>query len=419
VPAEARPLIQHLVGQRLLATDVDKETGERTIEPVHEALLRQWGLLQGWLAEDAGQLAVLAGIRRAARDWAANGKSPAWLAHVGARLRESERLNARPDLAASLEPTDREYLAACHAAERSAGRRKRQLAAAVALLVTTVIVLGAWYNRSRLGDLAYWFVEVRPYVLSAEAERRMKPGETFRECGHCPDMVAIPLNDFNMGSPATEPGHQSSEAAVHPVRIAKPLAVAKYETTFAEWGICVARGGCTMKSDERWGRGDRPVINVTWDDAQQYVAWLTRLTGKPYRLLSEAEWEYAARANSQGPYSFSDDAQLPAAAWYATNSGSHSNPVGHRLPNGFGLFDMYGNVAEWCADNWHERYGAGAPRDGSVWTGGDSSLRVVRGGAWYSLPGDLRSASRSNQAPNLPDNGIGFRVARTLMPPAQ
>ena len=120
IPAEARPLIQHLVEQRLLATDVAKDTGENTIEPAHEALLRQWGLLQGWLAEDAGLLAVLEGVKRASRDWAANAKNAAWLAHATDRLAAAERLSERPDLAANLEPTDREYLAACRKAEADA-----------------------------------------------------------------------------------------------------------------------------------------------------------------------------------------------------------------------------------------------------------------------------------------------------------
>ncbi len=139
IPAEARPLIQHLVEQRLLATDVSKDTGENTIEPAHEALLRQWSLLQGWLTDDAGLLAVLEGVKRASRDWAANAKNTAWLAHTTDRLAAAERLSARPDLAANLEPTDHEYLAACRKAETDAKRGKRLLLVGIYVLLVGVI----------------------------------------------------------------------------------------------------------------------------------------------------------------------------------------------------------------------------------------------------------------------------------------
>ena len=160
VPSEARPLIQHLVEQRLLATDVAKDTGENTIEPAHEALLRQWGLLQGWLAEDGGLLAVLEGVKRASRDWAANAKNAAWLAHATDRLAAAERLSARPDLAANLEPTDREYLAACRRAEAVAKGRKRRVQAVIYVLLVGIIGgLVGWINQSYIKD--QWRVGTR------------------------------------------------------------------------------------------------------------------------------------------------------------------------------------------------------------------------------------------------------------------
>jgi hypothetical protein len=167
IPAEARPLIQHLVEQRLLATDVNGDTGEATIEPAHEALLRQWGLLQGWLTEDAALLAVLEGVKRASRDWAANNRDRAWLAHATDRLAAAERLSARPDLAANLEPTDGEYLAACRKAEADANRRKRLVEAAVfALLVLVIAGLVGWINQSYIGEQWRWWRTDRPFLAA-------------------------------------------------------------------------------------------------------------------------------------------------------------------------------------------------------------------------------------------------------------
>ena len=192
IPAEARPLIRHLVEQRLLATDVNKDTGETTIEPAHEALLRQWGLLQGWLTEDAGLLAVLEGVKRASRDWAANDADRAWLAHATDRLAAAERLSARPDLAANLEPTDRDYIAACRKAEADAKRGRRLLQAAIYVLLVGVIVgLVGWINQATIADQWRWWTvtrpytaaQVRPYVLELRPRsRRSSRGISFKEC---------------------------------------------------------------------------------------------------------------------------------------------------------------------------------------------------------------------------------------------
>src|SRR5580700_4720494 len=189
IPSEARPLIRHLVEQRLLATDVHKDTGEATIEPAHEALLRQWGLLQGWLTEDAGLLAVLEGVKRASRDWAANNRDRAWLAHAADRLAAAERLPARPDLAANLEPTDHEYIAACQKAEAAArGRRRRVQAAIYTLLIGIIAGLFGWINQSYIAAQWRWWstdrpfvaANIWPYVLKPAAERALKPEDTFR-----------------------------------------------------------------------------------------------------------------------------------------------------------------------------------------------------------------------------------------------
>ena len=193
IPAEARPLVDQLVAQHLLATDVAQDTGEVTIEPAHEALLRQWGLLQGWLTDDAGLLTVLEGVKRASRDWAANGKVTAWLTHATDRLAATEQLAARPDLAANLEPTDREYLAACRKAEAAANGRKRRVQALIYVLLFGIIAgLVGWINQASLKERTNWYLTMRPYrvanvdpyVLKPEVERALKPLQSFRECAN-------------------------------------------------------------------------------------------------------------------------------------------------------------------------------------------------------------------------------------------
>ena len=156
------------------------------------------------------------------------------------------------------------------------------------------------------------------------------------------------------------------------------------------------------------------MTNISWDEAQQYVIWLSNLTGRPYRLLSEAEWEYAARAGSTTRYSFgNDETELGQYAWYFANAAQQTHDVGTRLPNAFGLFDMHGNVWQWCADPWHPTYNGTPPLDGSVWQDGNTSLRVLRGGSWYDAPERLRSAHRNKEPPGLRAYNIGLRVART------
>ena len=255
-----------------------------------------------------------------------------------------------------------------------------------------------------------------------------QPGKTFRDCAQCPEMVVVPAGSYMMGSPDGEEGRGHDEGPVHEVTIATPFAVGKYEVTFAEWDACVAAGGCKRRPDDmEWGRGRRPVNNVSWADAQTYVAWLAQETGQPYRLLSEAEWEYVARAETTGTYWwdgwFSTGADH-AYANYGTDTccegkaagadrWMHTSPVGSFEANAFGLVDTAGNVWEWVADCWNDSY-RGAPSDGSAWTSGDCGSRVLRGGSWYNEPEVLRSANRGRSDTGSRDDTFGFRIARTL-----
>jgi len=285
---------------------------------------------------------------------------------------------------------------------------------AVVAVFTMVVAAHAQEEKAR-----FWQTNMAPSVLTAEQEssKALKPGSEFTECANgCPTMIVVPPGRYTMGSPATEADRSPNEGPQHEVTIAKPFAVGRTEVTFAQWDACVAAEACRRVGDNTWGRGDRPVINVGWSDAAQYVEWLARMTGRPYRLLSEAEWEYAARAGTMTRFSFGDgDSDLGRYAWYFENSDRKSQPVGTKAANGFGLFDMHGNVYEWVADPWHETY-ENAPSDGSLWRDNPVPNRhVARGGSWFFDAKNLRSANRVGPPSNLQDGNVGFRVARDLL----
>lgn len=263
------------------------------------------------------------------------------------------------------------------------------------------------------------------------------PGRVFRDCPNCPEMVVVPAGSFMMGSPSHEAGRDKSEGPRHRVTIEKPFAVGKYEVTFAEWDACVAGGGCGgyRPADEsgqkgflHWRLPRMPAGDVSWKDAKSYVKWLSQKTGKLYRLLTEAEWEYAARAGSTTRYSWGDEighnrtncGDCGDTHRHPSNDnvdrGAYWAPVGSYPANPFGLHDMHGNVSEWVEDCKNYSY-TGAPANGTAWLSGNCSLRATRGGCYVYDSPDLRSASRGFGA--VGDRVYtcgGFRVARTLAP---
>ena len=251
-------------------------------------------------------------------------------------------------------------------------------------------------------------------------QERMMPGKRFRDCPECPELVVVPSGSFMMGSPSSESERDKNEGPVHRVRIGRPFAVGVYEVTFGEWDACVSGGGCGgyRPDDKGWGRGNRPVIEVSWHDAKTYVGWLWRKTGEEYRLLSEAEWEYVARAGTGTRYWWGDEIGRNRSNCRGCGSrwdGKQTAPVGSFSANGFGLYDVHGNVREWVEDCWNTSY-RGAPGDGSAWESGDCRRRVRRGGFWNYLSGDPRSANRSRKISRFRGVGLGFRVARMLRP---
>lgn len=230
-------------------------------------------------------------------------------------------------------------------------------------------------------------------------------------------MVIIPSGDFVMGSAKTEKERDADEGPRHKVSI-KSFALARFEVTFAQWDACFDAGGCKYRpKDQRWGRGKRAVVSVSWKDAQEYLTWLSKVAGKVYRLPSEAEWEYAARAGTQTRFWWGDAVGKNNANCIGCGSkwdGRRVAPVGSFKANPFGLFDMNGNAWEWVADCWHDNY-TGALSDGRAWiAGGNCTQRIVRGGTWYDYPKTIRSADRHWFVPGMRQYEIGFRVARDL-----
>ena len=311
---------------------------------------------------------------------------------------------------------------------------KETIAVAVALPV-----LGARAGRALAGAVL---------VLMAGATDAQPAGTTFRDCPECPEMVVVPSGRFQMGSPSSDKGRLDDEGPVHEVTIARPFAVGVNEVTRGEFArFAEATGRSTGNDCESYESGEwkarsgrhwrdpgfsqtdeHPVVCVRWNDAQAYVRWLSRETGEAYRLPSEAEWEYVARAGTktarywgesesgQCRYANGADASTDFDWRTGCNDGhARTAPVGSYEANGYGLHDVLGNVWEWVEDCWNESY-RGAPRDGSAWTSEECGRRVLRGGSWHVNPRHLRSADRARSYTSNRYIYAGFRVARTLTP---
>jgi formylglycine-generating enzyme required for sulfatase activity len=425
-----------------------------TIEVAHEALFREWGRLRDWLEPERARLEALRALKLATLAWVRHQSQSEFLTHFGERLKAASALERHDRFSPQLSDGDKAYLAAARKAEGRSRTRRRILTTTAALLGVSVVI----------GSLGYAFefelkrewarqVDYARYALAPATLAELEAGNTFRECarrGLCPEMVVIPGGEFIMGSPEDEPGRFSDEGPQREVSIGR-LAVGKFEITHEEWAQCVALTdpsalrvdgpetpvtGCAPLSDAGFGSGSYPAINLSWHDTQGYIRWLNQMvagsaeTG-PYRLLTEAEWEYAARAGSQAAYSWGDDTSEICTYANVANSDTldkyslswdgadcrgnflETSPAGSFQPNRFGLFDMHGNVSEWTQDCYVESY-VGAPVDGSGRIVSTCSRRVVRGGSWGDDPQYLRSAGRGGVGTSFRYYGVGFRVARTL-----
>lgn len=318
--------------------------------------------------------------------------------------------------------TARYYLGEAYTAIGQKDKAKEQLNKSLELSPNGPVAQDA---RKRLGEFSS-----NAFAKGAVAPSA-SPTTGLQDCPECPEMVVVPAGQFVMGAPAGEEGRYENEGPAHAVTIAKPFAVGKYEVTFREWEACIAGRGCQQIKDEGWGRDRRPVINVSFEQALGYTEWLSEKTGKKYRLLSEAEWEYAARSGSDKSRfwgSAPDRACLYANVYDLTSKAknnfnwanfecddgyANTAPVGSFKPNAFGLYDMLGNVWEWVEDCYNKTY-ADAPKDGHAWLTGDCSQRMYRGGSWDDYLRFVRSARRERNSPSDRSPNLGFRVAKTL-----
>ena len=406
------PLAHALVENRLLVRNRD------TLEVAHEALLRR-PPIAGWLEEQKDALKLRDDVLREAEEWNSGGRHGDALVRRGARLDGAVDLLGKPDFVAAMTPAA-EYLAASQKLA-AAGRRRARLVQAViyTLFLSIIVGLVGFINQAFLRQQYQWRIVMKPSILTAEQEKEKaaKPRSDFKECANgCPTMIVVPAGKFTMGSPMSDKDRNNDEGPQREVTIGQPFAVGKTAVTFAEWDTCVAAGACPKAEDSGWGRDDRPLTNVSWDEAKTYSTWLAKQTGKPYRLLTEAEWEYAARAGNPGRYSFGDDeTRLDEYAWFSKNSDGKTQPVGTKKPNAFGLYDMHGNVWQWVEDCYEDSY-SGAPTDGSAVTSTACGRRVLRGGSWSGEPDHLRSSNRNGFITLFRVGNVGFRVGRTLNP---
>ena len=247
----------------------------------------------------------------------------------------------------------------------------------------------------------------------------LTPGTIFKDCPTCPEMVVVPKGVFVMGSN----GRYKTEEPAHLVEIAKPFAIGRTEVTFDQWNLCLVDGGCELDPDDhKWGKGTRPVMNVTWDQAVRYANWISARSGHTYRLPTEAEWEYIARAGTQTQFAWGDEAgglALGNCRDCGAEISHQTEPVASFPPNPWGLYDTHGNVWEWVQDCWVPNY-VGAPTDGSARiapeeeAGQPCKERVMRSGSWYYFSKNIRSRWRAKNNPGVRSYGIGFRLVREL-----
>ena len=266
----------------------------------------------------------------------------------------------------------------------------------------------------------------------AQASEPAQPGKVFKDCKDCPEMVVLPTGTFTMGTPDNEVGREPDEGPLHPVTFAKPLAISRFQVLAGEWDAYLRDTGYVMPDgDTRPGReckagvpryertAKHPAVCMDFPEANAYVEWLSKKSGKTYRLVSESLREYAARAGSSGPFPFPfDEGKEYSIAKHANTYGAADGynftaPAGSFPANAFGVYDMHGNIYEWTADCYNENY-VGAPSDGSAWLTGDCKVRRIRGNDWGEAPVFSRSGNRNATYTDTRGDWIGFRVARDL-----
>jgi formylglycine-generating enzyme required for sulfatase activity len=461
-------VVKKLADERLLVTN-RAVAGEETVEVSHEALIRQWQRLQGWLNEDREFLLWRERLRGRVNDWQQNKHDDGTLLR-GALLVEAQRwLSQKADILTNEEKdylrhsaearertvqaeqqrAEHELAQARRLAEEAAKREEAERARAAAAEQAQQAAEEAWQaqqaraqeaerareaeakraevaerarRRQRYFSLALLILFLGGWIVTWLWQKGydldqagLKVKSLFVGISEEPKMVRIPDGTFQQGD--VEGLGEPWRNPVRPVRI-KPFAMGRYEVTFEEYDRFAIATGRDLPNDQKWGRGRRPVINVSWEDVKAYAEWLSKQTGKRYRLPTESEWEYAARsgAKQQVWAGTSEESDLKKYAVFFSNSRNQAAPVGQKDPNGFGLHDMSGNVWEWVEDCAHGSY-RGAATDGSAWLDaddGDCSSRVIRGGSWDDIAVGLRTSKRFWDFADSRNSLLGFRLAQDI-----
>lgn len=390
---EAQSLVKTLADERLVVTSRMAGSVEDTVEVSHEALVRHWSHLKAWVDADRQFLVWQQRLNVMRTEWEAGQRNADLLLH-GLPLREAEEwLKKRADY---FSPDERLFITA------SQDRKTRErIATVVAVSLVFMAISGMTWLWQKGYDLNQATLKIQSFFFSIHMP---------------PQMVEIPGISFQQGG--SEKAGDSKRNPVGPVTI-KPFRLAKFEVTFEEYDRFAIEEGKPLPGDQGWGRGQRPVINVSWDEAKAYAEWLSRATGTRYRLPTESEWEYAARSGGKQDVwaGTSEESQLVEYAVFRSNK---TDEVGKKRPNDFGLHDMSGNVWEWVEGCWHtDTDYSRVPTGGSP--GYSTSMRdcvqrVIRGGAWNEAPADLRGSTRGWNYPRDRDDFQGFRLVQDIEP---
>jgi formylglycine-generating enzyme required for sulfatase activity len=393
VGAEEHRLAKQLADERLLVTSQVAGGGEETIEVSHEALIRHWDRLKGWVDADCRFLLWEQRLRIVVDQYEETHKSADLLLRGFPLTEALEWLKKKPD---SFPDRERQFVTV----SKNRMQRQRMAAGAIAGLVLIVMGLTIWLW-GYTGDQA--LLKVQSMFVSIHVP---------------PVMQEIAAGSFKQGD--VQGRGDQYEKPQHQVTL-KSFAMGMFEVTFEEYDRFALATGRMFPGDQGWGRGKQPVINVSWDEAKAYAEWLSKETGNRYRLPTESEWEYAARSEGKDELwaGTSNENELKEYAVYAVNSGNRTALVGldqGRKPNASGLYDMSGNVWEWVEDCWHNTYQQ-APTDGAAWLearNGNCQLRVLRGGSWDSGPANLTAFLRSRYSAYFRYIDIGFRLVQDI-----
>ncbi len=407
-----------------LVVKKNSNIGSRTVEVAHEALFREWSRLKGWLEPERIKLESLRGLKIAAANWSRKKKHTDFLIHFGKRLSEADALRLEKRYSIHISEVDNQYLEAALNFEEKKSAQRRNLKLLTAFSFTLVAVsYSAYLNRADISRVWNSNLHFKPYSKSASDLAALPSGNPFQDCivnsDFCPIMVKIPAGVLTTNSPVDR---TNGTPDFHKI---DSFAVSKYEITVEEYSVCANMGKCPNNiSDELLSTSNgHPMVSISWNEATDYTKWLSQMTGQKYRLLSDIEWEYSARAKVKPSaelkrFSWGDDD--PVCEADKTNGAAFSGckksgtwKVGSFPANNFGLHDMHGNVWEWTADCFDQPE-KDPVRSPSVLTTSVCDERSYRGGSWGFDSEFLVISFRDGLTPDYRGTGLGFRVAREI-----